>query len=192
MRAATVARNYAEALLALAERAHDAAGWGAMINDVAGAVRRDRTLRRFLASPKISPRAKKQILGKALDDRVPRIFLRYLEALIDNRRQTLIPEIATAYNALLEEREGRVHANVTVARPIDSDGQGAIARDLSRALGKTVVPHLDVDPAILGGLVVRFGDNVIDGSVRRRLAILRRRLRGSSAGSGSGATAGRA
>jgi F-type H+-transporting ATPase subunit delta len=178
MRAATVARNYAETLLALAERAHDASGWGAMINDVASAVRRDRTLQRFLASPKIAPRHKKQVLAKALDDRVPRIFLRYLEMLIDNRRQTLIGEIATSYNALLEEREGRVHAEVTVARGVDAEAQSAIARDLSRALGKTVVPHLSVDPAILGGLVVRVGDTVIDGSVRRRLALLRRRLGG--------------
>ena len=181
MHASTVARNYAEALLALAERAHDPSGWGAMINDIAGAVRRDRTLQRFLASPKIAPRLKKQILDKALDDRVPRIFLRYLDALIDNRRQNLIPQIAAAYNDLLEAREGRVHADVTVARPLDKDGQGAIARDLSRALGKTVVPHLSVDPAILGGVVVRVGDTVMDGSVRRRLALLRRRLGGGRA-----------
>src|SRR5579863_8582513 len=113
MRAQTVARNYAETLLSLAERAQDTAGWGAMITDIANAVRRDRTLQRFLASPKIAPRAKKQVLAKALDDRVPRIFLRYLDALIDNRRQTLIPEIAVAYSALLEVREGRVHAEVT-------------------------------------------------------------------------------
>jgi F-type H+-transporting ATPase subunit delta len=181
MHASTVARNYAEALLALAERAHDTQGWGAMINDVASAVRRDRTLQRFLASPKIAPRLKKQILDKALADRVPRIFLRYLDALIDNRRQTLIPQIAAAYNDLLEAREGRVHADVTVAYALDTDGQGALARDLSRALGKTVVPHLSVDPAILGGLVVRVGDTVIDGSVRRRLALLRRRLGGGRA-----------
>jgi F-type H+-transporting ATPase subunit delta len=181
MRAATVARNYAETLLSLAERAKDASGWGAMINEVAGAVRGDPTLRRFLASPKIAPPLKKQVLAKALADRVPRIFLRFLDALIDNRRQTLIPEIAVAYSDLLEEREGRVHAEVTVARPLDAGGEGAIARNLSRALGKSVVPHLSVDPAILGGVVVRVGDTVIDGSVRRRLALLRRRLTSGSA-----------
>jgi F-type H+-transporting ATPase subunit delta len=180
MHTSTVARNYAEALLALAERAKDPSGWGAMINDVADAIRRDRTLQRFLASPKIAPKLKRQILDKALDDRVPRNVLRYLHALIDNRRQTLIPQIATAYNDLLEQKEGRVHAEVTVARALDKDGEGAIARNLSKALGKTVVPHLSVDPAILGGVVVRVGDTVMDGSVRRRLALLRRRLGGGS------------
>jgi F-type H+-transporting ATPase subunit delta len=176
MRANTVARNYAEALLALANKAGDPQGWGTMINDVAGAIRRDRTLTRFLASPRIPERVKNDLLARAFADRLPRIFVRYLQALVHNRRQTLIPPIADAYNALLEESLGRVHADVTVVRPIDDEASAQIARTLTHVLGKTVVPFVHVDPAILGGVVVRVGDSVMDGSVRRRLATLRRRL----------------
>jgi len=66
-----------------------------------------------------------------------------------------------------------VHANVTVARqPMDGETD-AIAAQLTRVLGKKVVPHVTVNPAILGGLVVRVGDTVMDGSLRRRLHRLR-------------------
>ena len=84
--------------------------------------------------------------------------------------------VATEYHNLVDEAENRVHARVTVSRAIDAAGESAIARELSRALGKTVVPHVTVDPSILGGVVVKVGDTVMDGSVRRRLAVLRRRL----------------
>ncbi|MEN9509497.1 MAG: hypothetical protein RLZZ621_2060, partial [Gemmatimonadota bacterium] len=69
-----------------------------------------------------------------------------------------------------------VHARVTVARPSDDAETNAIAAQLSKVVGKQVVPHLSVDPTILGGVVVRIGDTVMDGSVRRKLALLRRRM----------------
>lgn len=180
MREPTIARNYAEALLALARKANDLPGWGRMISDVANAVEQDERLRRFLEAPQIAAEQKNEILGKAFQDRVPRLFLRFLQKLVDNRRQMLIPLIAREYHQLVDEVEGRVHAQVTVARPVDDAGRDAIAAQLSRALGKTVVPHVAVNPAILGGLVVRVGDTVMDGSVRRRLSMLRGRLLASS------------
>jgi F-type H+-transporting ATPase subunit delta len=176
MREPTIARNYAEALLALARKAGDLAGWGRMISDVASAVETDVRLRRFLEAPQVGADRKNEILARAFQDRVPRIFLRFLQKLVDNRRQMLIPAIATQYLHLVDEVEGRVHAQVTVARDLDEAGRQTLATQLSRALGKTVVPHVAVNPDILGGVVVRVGDTVMDGSVRRRLGTLRSRL----------------
>lgn len=176
MRESTIARNYAEALLELARRANDLAGWGGMIRSVADAMQRDEKLRHFLESPRVSADQKNEVLGKALQDRTPRLFVRYLQSLVRNRRQMLIPEIAIAYQDLLDEVEGRLHAQVTVAKAPTGEDEALIARQLSRALGKEVVPHISVNPAILGGVVVRVGDQVMDGSVRRRLTTLRNRL----------------
>lgn len=176
MREPTIARNYAEALLSLARKAGDLAGWGRLLGDVARAVEQDVRLRRFLEAPQVGAADKKAVLERALADRAPRMFVRFLQKLVDNRRQNMIPAIATEYFNLVDEAEGRVHARVTVARPVDEAGESAIARELSRALGKTVVPHLTVDPEILGGVVVRVGDTVMDGSVRRRLQSLRGQL----------------
>ena len=88
----------------------------------------------------------------------------------------LIPEIASEYRMLIDESENRVHANVTVAREPTEPERDALARQLSRLLGKRVVPHISLNPAILGGVIVKVGDTVMDGSVRRRLATLRQRM----------------
>jgi len=99
---------------------------------------------------------------------------------VRHRRQMLIPAIAHEYRDLVDEVEGRVHASVTVAREQTKDDKSAIASQLSRSFGKDVVPHFVVNPAILGGVVVRVGDTVLDGSVRKRLAILRNRMLGTA------------
>ncbi len=176
MREATVSRNYAETLLELARRAEDLAGWGKLIQDVANAMEDDATLRLFLESPKVSEAQKSAVITEALSDRVPRHFLRFLLAMIRKRRQMLIPEIATEYFNLVDQSEGRIHANVTVARESSESERNAIAEHLSKVLGKQAVLHVNVNPAILGGVIVKVGDTVMDGSVRRKLATLRRRI----------------
>jgi F-type H+-transporting ATPase subunit delta len=176
MRDTTIARNYAETLLALATKADDLRGWGKMISDVASAMEQDHTLRLFLESPRVPASRKNEVLSRAFTDRMPRLMLRFLQSLVQHRRQMLIPEIAEEYLNLVDEAEGRMHARVTVARETDEAGREAIARQLSRMFGKEVVPHLSVDPAIMGGVVVHVGDTVLDGSVRKRLATLRRKM----------------
>jgi len=178
MREPTIARNYAEVLLELANRAGDLRGWGEMIDNVSNAVETDRRLRVFLESPRVSAQQKNDIIQKAYGGALPRTFVRFLQALVDHRRQMLIPAIAHEYNDLVDQVEGRVHASVTFAREADKRDRELVTSQLSRALGKTVVPHFHVNPDVLGGVVVRVGDTVLDGSVRRRLAILRGRMLG--------------
>jgi F-type H+-transporting ATPase subunit delta len=176
MRDATIAKNYAEALLELARRAEDPSGWGKLMRDVANGVLDDVTVQHFLESPKISEAQKNEVFFQALGDRVPRHFLRFLQILVRKRRQMLIPEISSEYDKLLDIHEGRVHANVTVARETSQEDVNEIAEQLSRVIGKTVVPHLNVNPAIIGGVVVKIGDTVMDGSVRRRLGRLKAQI----------------
>jgi F-type H+-transporting ATPase subunit delta len=171
-----ISRNYAEALLALARKANAAEEWAGLINALAQAIEQDLTLQRFLAAPQVSGADKSKVLGKALAGRAPALFIRFVQKLVTNRRQTMIPSIATEYGNLLDEAEGRIHARVTVARELTEADQKAIADSLSRSLNKIVVPHVAVNPAILGGIVVRFGDTVMDGSVRKRLASLRGKM----------------
>ena len=176
MRDSTIARNYAEVLVTLAKRADDLDGWGRMFDAVAQLVEHDVKVRRFLESPRVAAQAKKAILVKAFQDSMPRPLVRFLESLVTNRRQLLIPAIALEYAALVDESLGRVRADVTLARePLPGEVE-AIAASLSRTLGRTAVPHVRINPDIIGGVIVRVGDDVKDGSIRRRLGVLRSRL----------------
>ena len=173
MREVSIARNYAEALLALARKANDTAGWGTLASALGQAVAQDETLQRFLEAPQVSAAEKNAVLGKALAEKAPRLFVRFVQKLVSNRRQMLIPEIAVEYHNLLDAAEGRVHARVTLAREVDAATRESLTAALTKALKKTVIAHVAVDPRILGGVVVRVGDTVMDGSVKHRMERLR-------------------
>jgi F-type H+-transporting ATPase subunit delta len=181
MNNATIGRNYAETLLTLAKKVGQAEEWGTLIESIASAMQEDQTLRTFLESPKLAASRKIEILEKALGERVPPLFLRFLQTVIMKRRQMVIPEIAQEYRALIDQSEDRVHASVTVAREPAEAEKNALVQQLSRLFGKRVVPHLSINPAILGGVIVKVGDTVMDGSVRRRLATLRSRMLATAA-----------
>ena len=176
MRATTIARNYAEALIVLAKKANDLEGWGAALHGLVTAIESDTRLRNFLAAPQVSAAEKSTVLGKAFGTKLPRNMVRFLQKLVQNRRQLLLPHIAEEYGNLVDEMTGRIHAQVTVSREASEADRNTIATQLSRAFAKTVVPHVSVNPAILGGVVVKVGDRVLDGSVRKRLKTLKARI----------------
>jgi len=91
-------------------------------------------------------------------------------------RQGLLAEISQEYQGLVDLRLNRVHAGVTLARDPDDRLEGEIAERLSAVLHKEVRTHFRTDGGILGGIVVRIGDRIYDGSLKRKLAVLRRRM----------------
>ena len=181
MREPTVARNYAEVLVTLAQQAKDLDSWGAFMNEVAEACTSDERLRRFLESPRVTAAHKSKIIGAAFGTLLPAKLVKFLQAVVMHRRQHLLTEIAIEYHAQVDTLTGRVHAQVQVAREPDAERKAAIAKQLARITGLEVVPHFVVQPRILGGVVVKIGDTVMDGSVARRLATLRMRMLGSAA-----------
>lgn len=177
MRDETVARNYAETLFSLAERHEGLEVFGEAVEEVARLLEEDPKFRLFLETPRISDADKKEVVRHAFEGRVPENLVRFLLITIDKRRQRLLRKIASEYHTLLDEHFGREHVEVTVARPLDDDTLKTISERLSRVLGKEAVPHVRTKPAILGGVVIRTGDTIYDGSVRRRLESMRRRLK---------------
>jgi F-type H+-transporting ATPase subunit delta len=178
MREQSISKNYAEALLALATKANGTEEWGGLIHALAGAIEQDVALKRFLEAPQVSAAQKSAIIGKGLAGKTPATFIKFVQKMIMNRRQMLIPMVASSYTDLLDTAAGRVHARVTFAKAVSDADRDAMAAQLSKVLKKTVVPHVTVNPQILGGVVVRIGDTVMDGSVRRRLGTIRAKMLG--------------
>ena len=189
MRDETVARNYAETLFALASRNDALQQYGDAIQTVAGLVEEDPKFRLFLETPRIDDDQKKAVVKKAFDEALPKHVVNFVLVTIDKRRQRLLRSISQQYHALLDARMGREHVQVTVARPPDDTTRTMIAEKLSAALGKEAIPHIQVDPGIVGGLVVRTGDTIYDGSVRRRVEGMRRHLLAANLPEADGETA---
>ena len=176
MRDETVARPYAETLFALAERHEGLEAFGRGIDIVAGLLDQNPGFRLFLETPRIDADAKKELIQKVFSPELPPQLVDFLLVTIDKRRQRLLRQMAQHFRELVDEREGRAHVDVTVARQPDGATLDLLTRRLSDLIGATAVPHVRVRPEILGGIIVRAGDTIYDGSVRRRLDGMRRQL----------------
>tara|TARA_Y100000996_G_scaffold300717_1_gene238355 strand:- start:1214 stop:1789 length:576 start_codon:yes stop_codon:yes gene_type:complete len=176
LRDETVARNYAETLFELALRNEALQDYGDAVETVAKLIEEDPKFRLFIETPRIDDADKKNVVKKAFEASLPKHVVNFVLVTIDKRRQRLLRSISHQYQVLLDAHMGREHVQVTVARPVDEATRELIARKLSVALGKRAIPHFRVDVGILGGLVVRTGDTIYDGSVRRRMEGLRRQM----------------
>lgn len=129
-----------------------------------------------METPRVPRETKVRILERALDQWAPDRFVRFLVAVVKRGRQNLLPLIGTSYGELLDDKLNRLRAGVTLAREPDEALREAVRRKLSEAMGKDVLPQFRTDPAILGGVILKLRDRIIDGSLRRRMMRLRRQL----------------
>lgn len=176
MQGEIVARNYAEALFELGEKHGRLEEFGAGLAEIARVLDEVPEFRLFLDTPRVEKEEKKRVLRERLEGRVPDLVLNFVLLTVDRRRQRLLRQMNREYRALLDEKLGRAHVEVTLAHEPDARTLEAVTARLSSVLGKQVVPHVRVNPELLGGVVFRSGDTVFDGSVRRRLEQMKRRL----------------
>ena len=176
MRDETIARNYAEALFELAERHEGVEAYGTGVEMVARLIDENDDFRRFLETPRIAVAQKKVMVRRVFGKTLPANLVNFLLITLDKRRQRLLRVIAREYMSLMDLHFNRVHVEVTLARQLDGDSMEEMEKRLTVALEKTAIPHVRVEPAILGGAIFRTGDTIYDGSLRRRLDSMRRRL----------------
>ncbi len=167
----TTARPYAEAAFALARDARRLKPWSEMLGLLAAVVG-DAGLQPLLDDPRL-PRERLadliiEIGGQHLDSEAQN----FVRILAENRRLALLPEIIELYETRRAEAEAIVEADVTSAYALTDAEQRKISEALKRRLGREVRVTTHVDASLLGGIVIRAGDLVIDGSVRGRIAAL--------------------
>lgn len=177
-----VARRYARALFKLGEERGDVAAVLAELGELVACVQGSASLGRVLFTP-IHPR--EQRLG-VVRDLAGRLGLcdevrAFAMILVEENRTGRLPQIRDALEELVDRAAGRVKAEVTSARALDPEEVGALRAALSRRTSAEVTLELDVDPDLIGGVVARVGDLLLDGSVRTQLTSLGGRLRRGSA-----------
>ena len=177
-----VARVYAQSLLELAEAAggeEKIAETGEQLQSLLEIVQAEPAFAEFLRSPIVKRSSRGESLKRVLDGQVSDLLLRFILVLNDKGRLGRLADIAAAFDEMLNERFGRIEVDVfTVEGRLDDAQMSLLADKVRSRLGKEPVFHQYKDPSLIGGLVLRVGDQLIDGSVRGRLRGLRESLLG--------------
>ncbi len=137
-------------------------------------------LRRFFEDPILTAESKMKVVKSLFADRVHETTLGLLKLLVSKGRENIFTQIAGAYKAMRDAQLGIVEAKVRAALPLSASDEKKVAEGLEAMTGKKVRLNTEVDPKILGGLIIRVGDTVYDGSVLHQLKTLRGRLEQST------------
>jgi len=176
-----LAERYAAALFELADERR-------RLDEVASDLRQLRAM--LAASPDLARLVRSPILtrgeqGKAiaaLAERAgfSRLVCDFLAVVAKNRRLFAVPAMIEAYLIELAERRGEVTAEVTAAQPLSEGQLGLLSEQLRRSVGRRVSLEVKVDPGLIGGLIVKLGSRMIDGSVKSKLQRLQLAMKGAS------------
>ncbi|GAV24191.1 ATP synthase subunit delta [Carboxydothermus islandicus] len=177
MKSLAVAKRYASALFELAREkgaidtiAHD-------FEVLEKAIQETPDVKKVLDNPVLIPAAKKELLEKLFPDFHP-ITKSFLKLLVDKRREVYLPEIIALFAEKLREERGEMLVEVESARELKGDLSNLIKDKLSKLSGKKVTLKVRTNPDLIGGIVVRVGNKVYDGSIKNQLYRLKRSIYG--------------
>jgi F-type H+-transporting ATPase subunit delta len=171
-----IAAAYARSLLELANERKQAEPIGQELSALRQIVIDNPSFGLFLSNPGISSTERGQAIGKIFGGKVSRLMQNFLGVLNEKNRMGLAAQIADAYDDLLDEQLGKIEVDVTVAQKLDANQLEQVRQRVSAALNKEAVVHQYVDDSIIGGLVLRVQDKLIDASVKSQLDAMRQQL----------------
>lgn len=172
----TAADSYARALLELANAEQRAQEVGQELAQIREVLDAEPGFDQYVANPSVGPAAREPLLRRAFDGRVSPLTWNFLRLLNQKGRLADFRRIEQSYDELLDKQFGKVEVDVTVAERLDDAALDDVRRAVSEALGRDAVVHQYVDASIIGGLVLRVQDKLIDTSVRAQLASLRQQM----------------
>lgn len=176
---ASLAGRYAAALYDLAGEQGVVTAVETDLDTLAAAVRESADLAALLKNPEVSrDAAAKAVDAVAEHLKLSSLTRNFLGVLAANRRLASLPDVVRAFAAIAAAARGEVTAEVTTAHPLDEAQLAQLADKLKAREGRSVTVKAHVDPAILGGLVVKIGSRMIDGSIRTRLNSLAQAMKG--------------
>lgn len=175
-----LANQYAKALLEVVSKASSSVkpeDVPALLASFHEVVESSQDLRTALLSPALAHTTKEKIIGRLAEPLgLAREVVRFLGVVARKRRLQLLPEMRSSFQSLLDEREGITRASVAAPAELSTDQRVRLEQTLARISGKAVRCDYQVDPSLLGGVSVKIGSKVYDGSILGRMEELRRRL----------------
>ncbi len=171
------ARRYARAIFQMALKREEVDVVASGLAQVALSEDASPQLMTVLQHPRITRERKKELLKQVFGDSVPADVANFLTLLVDKDRADILPEVAIQFRRLLDENRKQLDAEATTAIPMSDAQRDALLNRLQAQTGYTIRLQTRVDESIVGGLIVRVGDRLIDGSVRTQLQTMREQLK---------------
>ncbi len=171
-----VADAYARPLLELANEQGKTNEIAEELSQLAEIIRQNKTFSQFLADPAVGHDERKATLVRVFGGRVSPLLSNFIGVLNKRSKLGLITAIADSFYRQLEEQRGNIEVDVTTAQALSADELENVRQKVGSALGKNAIVHQHVDESILGGLVVRVEDKLIDASVRYQLQAMKEQL----------------
>lgn len=168
---ATLARPYARAVFDYAVAAGDMQSWSEMLT-VLAAVAQQPKIKQLCSSPDLTSDQQAQAINDVLGDQLNDKAHNFVSLLAENGRLQLLPFVAQLYEGFKAQREKTVNVEITTAFPLEDSTEQKLAASLQKKLDRTVSVATTVNNELLGGVIIRTGDMVVDGSVRGKLAKL--------------------
>lgn len=171
-----VARRYAQALFELAVEAKGLDEYENELKQLADLISNNPEVADFLRSPQISGNKKKELLKQVVAGEFSPMVQNFVNLVVDRQRQDYFVEMYQQFRLMSDEVRNILEANVKSAKELTPKQKDTLHSNLSKLTGKSVRLVAQVDPSLVGGLVVKIGDRVFDGSVAGRLAKLKETL----------------
>jgi F-type H+-transporting ATPase subunit delta len=179
-RKSPVATRYAKALLELANKQQQAEAVRDELRSIREILDKSPAFAAILSDPGVSEAKRHELIGRTFGGRAMPLVVNFLGLVNNKGRIGELREIIDAYEELLEDQLGNVEVDITVAQRLTPEQMETARERVSKALGRNAVVHQHVDESIIGGLVLRVQDKLIDASVRHQLEMMRRQLLAAS------------
>lgn len=173
----SVARRYAEAFFSLAKEQDKIDQYQQELEKIMQVVEDTDHLKEYLAHLLIPAKEKKEIVGSLFAGQLSPTTLKFLYMIIDKRRETYLAAITAEYQDMADESRDIANADLITAQEVPEEEVRILAERLSASTGKTVQFKVAVDPSLIGGVKIRMGDQIIDGTVAKKLAMLKEQLK---------------
>jgi F-type H+-transporting ATPase subunit delta len=176
MPASGAARRYAQAVFDIGMEQRTLPTWDVDLRVIRETLETDPALTRIFENPETSLSEKERLIERLFAPTISPTAYNFLRVLLQHRRLTLAPQVQEAFEEMYLAVQGIAFADVTTAVPLTPDEEARVAESLARITGKTIKLRTHVDPNIIGGILARVGDQLIDGTVTTQLRQLKNRL----------------